>query len=72
MKTPIELAAEHARAYVNNRGWRVAPLTVDEVALLLEYVRLPDRGGWWPGWGEWRREPARGPVIASPVGKEAS
>lgn len=36
MKTPIELAAEHAYAYVASRGWRVEPLTWEEVKVLLE------------------------------------
>ena len=43
MNTPIELADEHARAYVRSRGWRVAPLTWEEVEVLLEeldWVRL--------------------------------
>lgn len=36
MKTPLELAAEHARAYADNRGWRVKPLSWEEVELLVD------------------------------------
>lgn len=39
MKTPLELAAEHARAYVRNRGWRVEPLSWEEVEVLLEEMQ---------------------------------
>lgn len=41
MKTPLELATEHARAYVRERGGRVEPLSWEEVGVLLENVRMP-------------------------------
>ena len=39
MKTPLELAAEHARTYVRNRGWRCEPPTWEEVKLLLDELQ---------------------------------
>ncbi len=36
MKTELELAAEHAREFVRNRGWRCEPLDWREVGLLLD------------------------------------
>jgi hypothetical protein len=41
VKTPLELAAERARANLRNRGWRVEPLTWEEVEVLLEHVKMP-------------------------------
>lgn len=35
MKTPLDLAIEHARAFVATRGWRTEPLTWEEVAEIL-------------------------------------
>jgi hypothetical protein len=36
MKTPLQLATEHARSIVANRGQWVEPLTWDEVTLLVD------------------------------------
>jgi len=42
VKTDLELAVDRARAYVRNRGWRVEPLTWDEVKVILdEATRIP-------------------------------
>lgn len=40
MKTPLELATEHARSIVRNRGQWVEPLTWQEIELLLNNLRL--------------------------------
>jgi hypothetical protein len=58
MKTPLELATEHARAYVHNRGWRVEPLTWEEVRELMKAVYTPREidvilnQGYDPGYGD--------------------
>lgn len=38
MKTPLELAVEHARSIVRNCGQWVEPLTWEEIKLLVDVV----------------------------------
>jgi hypothetical protein len=38
MKTPLQLATEHARSIVANRGQWVEPLTWEEIELLVDAV----------------------------------
>ena len=39
MKTELELAAEHAREFVRNRGWRCKPLDWQEVKVLVDEMQ---------------------------------
>jgi hypothetical protein len=50
VKTPLELATEHANAYVRERGGRVEPLSWEEVRELLESTYRIDEDNWAEGY----------------------